>query len=175
MFLQVKQVAISYNYKQSKTNLCDEYCNCYITLPESQQHCRAEVYHYSFFPRTVFKNDLNCFEVVRSITGINERHSYLVKRFFGTSEYRVALKCNPMTQIHGLKYRSNRTVNFVLFDYYLHASIARSLGISEKLKSGLVVVDVRNEDEYIMKEELSSQNIGLIHFCFNFHRGRAFI
>jgi len=155
----LEQVAISYNYKQSKNHACKEHCSCYITLPETQQHCRAEVYHYSYFPKTIFKNDLSCVEVVRSITHINDKTSYSVKSFLGTSEYRMTLVCSSMTRVHGLKHRSNSTVNFVLFDYYLHESIARSLGVSDKLKSGLVIVDVKNEDEYLMKESVNSENI----------------
>ena len=162
IFFQLEQVAISYNYKQSKNHACKEHCSCYITLPETQQHCRAEVYHYSYFPKTIFKNDLSCVEVVRSIAHINDKTSYSVKSFLGTSEYRMTLVCSSMTRVHGLKHRSNSTVNFVLFDYYLHESIARSLGVSDELKSGLVIVDVKNEDEYLMKESVNSENIGLM-------------
>ena len=160
--LQLEQVAISYFYKQNQVHACKEYCNCYTTIPKTQQHCKAEVHHYSYFPKTIFKNDLSCIEVVRSIMYINDRTSYLGKSFFGTSEYRLTLNCNLMTQVHGLKHRSNSTVNFVLFDYYLHESIAHTLGVSDKLKSGLVIVDVKNEDEYLMKENVTSENIGLM-------------
>jgi len=155
----LEQVAISYFYKQNQVHACKEYCNCYTTIPQTQQHCKAEVHHYSYFPKTIFKNDLSCVEVVRSIMYINDKTSYLVKSFFGTSEYRLTLNCNLMTQVHGLKHRSNSTVNFVLFDYYLHESIAHTLGVSDKLKSGLVIVDVKNEDEYLMQENVTSKNI----------------
>ena len=67
--------------------------------------------------------------------------------------------------IDGLAHQTNMTLRFVTFDYELTPEFAHVLGFLDSRQNGLpftVIIDLPNEQNYVMTEEWTSSNLGTI-------------
>ena len=69
----------------------------------------------------------------------------------------VDVNCNFQTSITGLKHRINKTLSFTSLDGNLHREI--SLAFGAKKSSAVVIVDIANENEYLLLDNFTEEAI----------------